>query len=135
MTRDDPAQPPVGHGETILVTEDTDNLRAMLAEMLVGLGYKVLQAASVSAALAVLADQKVDLLLSDVVMGGQTGGIELARAARAIDPNMRIVLMSGYMEHFLPRAHSEVCDAILMKPYRRHELASRLRELLDTRVS
>ena len=135
MTINDPAQAPLGRGETILVTEDTDSVRAMLAEMLVGLGYKVLQAANASTALALLRDQQVDLLLSDVLLGDQVSGIELARAARATDPRMRIVLMSGHMEHLLPKTDSEVCDAILMKPYRRHELASRVRELLDTRVS
>jgi CheY-like chemotaxis protein len=107
----------------------------MLSEMLEGLGYQVLQASDVADAIAVLQRQKADLLLSDVVMGGQVGGIELARAARSLDPRMRIVLMSGYIEHILPQARAEVCDAVLMKPYRRHELASLVRELLDSRVS
>jgi CheY-like chemotaxis protein len=106
----------------------------MLSEMLVGLGYRVLQASGFEPGKALLQDEPVDLLLTDVVMGGRNSGVELARLARQHHPGIRIVLMSGYLEHILPQADSSLYDAVLMKPYRRLELATRIRELLDTRI-
>jgi CheY-like chemotaxis protein len=128
------SEPPRGRGETVLVAEDTDSVRQMLYEMLVGLGYRVLQASGFEPGKALLQGERVDLLLTDVVMGGRNSGVELARLARQHHPGIRIVLMSGYLEHILPQADSSLYDAVLMKPYRRLELATRIRELLDTRI-
>lgn len=130
----DVPEPPRGRGETILVAEDTDSVRQMLSEMLAGLGYRVLEASGFDAGKALLQVEPVDLLLTDVVMGGRNSGVDLARAARQHRPGIRIVLMSGYLEHILPQADSSLYDAVLMKPYRRFELATRIRELLDTRT-
>ena len=129
----DVPEPPRGRGETILVAEDTDSVRQMLSEMLAGLGYRVLEASGLDPGKALLQSEPVDLLLTDVVMGGRNSGVELARAARMHRPGIRIVLMSGYLEHILPQADASLYDAVLMKPYRRLELATRIRELLDTR--
>ncbi|MEP7307623.1 MAG: PAS domain S-box protein [Acidobacteriota bacterium] len=90
---------PRGHGETILVVEDEDEVRALVVESLAGYGYQVLDAASGPQALEVWAAQGavVDLLLTDVVMPGGLNGLALARRLRADRHSLRVVYISGYL--------------------------------------
>jgi len=90
---------PRGHGETILVVEDEDEVRALVVESLASYGYQVLDAASGPQALEVWAAQGavVDLLLTDVVMPGGLNGLALARRLRTDRPSLRVVYISGYL--------------------------------------
>jgi two-component system cell cycle sensor histidine kinase/response regulator CckA len=87
---DDPRQ-------TILLVEDEDFVRKVTCEVLRFAGYEVLPARNAIEAAAIFAHwkQRVALLLSDVVLPGRTGG-ELARELRAIDPALKVILISGY---------------------------------------
>ena len=85
-----------------------------------------------SGALAALDDHpQIALVFTDVVMPGGMSGVELRAAARARRPDLKILFTSGYPEH-ATRNGSALHDAeILGNPYRKSELARKLRELLD----
>ena len=120
--REVPAEAGQGAGRVLLV-DDEDGVREATAEMLTGLGYDVATAASGTEALAKLGERP-DLLVTDHLMPGMTGA-DLARAARAQRPDLKVLLISGYagidqIPPDLPR---------LPKPFRVSELAQSLAAL------
>ncbi|WP_424812560.1 PAS domain S-box protein [Roseococcus sp. YIM B11640] len=121
--------------ERILLVEDDVAVRAFAARQLRMLGYDVLEAMGASDALAQLrASAPVDLLFTDMVLpGGMTGG-QLAEEARKLLPRLRVLFTSGHAEDVQARQGSLPADAeILSKPYRRNELARKVRLALDRR--
>jgi len=122
-----------GRGERILVVEDNEDVRLVVAEQIRELGYQVLEAAASDEALKILErDDGIDLLFTDVVMPGSITGDLLARAARESHPGIKVLLTSGFptasMQHG-PR--SELFQNLLSKPYRKADLAAKLRAVLD----
>src|SRR5690606_35622759 len=92
-----PEQPPLGQGERLLVVEDNAGVRGVVMDQLAGLGYRTIEAANAEAALAILKrGRAVDLLFTDIVMPGRMNGIELAEAARALRPKLKVLLTSGF---------------------------------------
>lgn len=79
----------------ILVVDDDDPVRVMLARLLRTQGYSVLLAAHAQAARDILDRQRPDLVISDIVMPGESG-IELRRAIARRWPNLPVILISGY---------------------------------------
>ena len=125
-----------GGSERILVVEDDERVRAFAVEQLRALGYDVLEAADAHAALTLLEREGVDLLFTDVVMPGGMSGKALADAATAADPALRVLFTSGYTENaIVHHGRLDVGVALLNKPYRRGELAQRVRQVLDGRAS
>jgi PAS domain S-box-containing protein len=122
--------------ETILVVEDDPFVRAYAVRTLDGLGYHVVAAVNGPEALSRLhGDERIDLLFTDVVMPGGMNGWELAEQARALRPSLKILLTSGYaLETLLARGRLRSDMAFLNKPYRKAELAQRLRETLEASV-
>jgi PAS domain S-box-containing protein len=126
--------PASGGSETVLVVEDDPGVRAVVVDMLGGLGYRVLQAENGEQALAVIEREPVDLLFTDVVMPGALSSPDLARAARAIQPELAVLFTSGYPRSAI--VHGGRVDAgleLLSKPYRRDELARKLRHVFNNR--
>jgi len=125
-----PAQVPRGC-ESILLVEDDALVRQFAHGLLVGLGYQVVQAADGAQALAVLGGATpIDLLFTDVVMPG-IGGRQLVDAARQLRPGLKVLYTSGYTEDAI--VHHGRLDAgalLLGKPYRRAELAGKVRDAL-----
>ncbi|WP_340265553.1 GAF domain-containing hybrid sensor histidine kinase/response regulator [Sphingobium mellinum] len=120
-------------GETILVVEDDEGVRAYSVEILRDLGYHAIEAADGQAALNLLeqTDSRIDLLFTDVVMPGLSGR-ELSDRARALRPDIRILYTSGYTrETFLRDGKLDPDISLLAKPFTLQELARRLRDLLD----
>ncbi|MGE3932950.1 MAG: CHASE domain-containing protein [Rhodospirillaceae bacterium] len=121
-----------GH-ETILVVDDNAPVRATVARQLADLGYQVIEAENGQAALAVLADtaRAIDVLFTDLVMPGGINGHDLARAAVAARPGLRVLYTSGYSSGTL-RGDDRLKEDehFLSKPYRKAELARKLREVL-----
>ncbi|HKP58812.1 MAG TPA: response regulator [Polyangiales bacterium] len=119
--------------ETILVVEDNDALRAMLCRILRTLGYKVLEAHRARAALELCerSEQRIDLLISDIVMP-EMSGIELAHQLRSTHKDMRVLLMSGYSGLAIAR-YAELDSDIpfLQKPFSPDTVARKLSEVLD----
>ena len=123
-----------GGRETILAVEDNSGLRRILAGQLKELGYRLLEAEDGPTALRILDAEPVHLLLSDVVMPGGLSGYDLARVALARWPAMKVVLTSGFPETKLNSNGSNGPPTnlrLLVKPYRKAELARVLREALD----
>jgi DNA-binding NtrC family response regulator len=83
---------------TILFVEDESEMRDLVIETLVEHGFKVLPAVNGYQAIQILVDHHVDLLLSDVVLPG-ISGFELARQAKVIRPDLRVLYTSGYPHH------------------------------------
>ena len=99
--------------------------------MLSHLGYRVLTTTTGSEAVAMLQQENsIEVLLSDVVLPGGLSGIEIARIARKLKPELKVVLSSGYIgdeaRHDLTRREF----SFLPKPYRPAELAAKLTEVL-----
>jgi PAS domain S-box-containing protein len=120
---------------TILVVEDDSMVRNHVAAQLTRLGYRVAVADNGKAALVLLAEAKFDLLFTDVVMPGGMTGRDLAAEAMKRFPAMKILLTSGYTQNaFLHQDHLGAGLHLLGKPYRQHELAAKLREILEERA-
>lgn len=101
---DDSRNAPLGT-ETILLAEDEPSMLRLAALVLQQQGYTVLEAANGDYALRVAqeyAGKQIDLLLSDVVMP-QMGGVELADRFKALHPNAKVLLMSGYTDDTIVR--------------------------------
>ena len=101
-------------------------------KQLADLGYRALEAETGEAALELIdAHPDIDLMLSDVVMRGGMDGYELARRARKRRAGLRILLMSGFtMKSAADRFADSEDFELLKKPYRKHDLALKLRQLL-----
>jgi CheY-like chemotaxis protein len=115
-----PVEPPdVPH--RILVVDDEEEVREILAETLEDFGYAVATAASGEEALpALLGDREIALVITDVRMPGMSG-LELADEIRRRRPDVKVVLISGY---FLPQLAPQ---RFLKKPFHMKELATIVR--------
>lgn len=120
-------------GETILVVEDDEELRAFLADTLRNLSYRVHAAANAQSALTILLqnDRRIDLMMTDVVMPGLNGR-ELGRRALAMRPGLKILYMTGYSRNAIVH-HGRLDEGVefLQKPFSQAQVALRIRELLD----
>ena len=120
-------------GETILVVEDDTLVRNLVTRQLRELGYHVIEAPDGPTARSILGqDQVIDLLLTDVVMPGGMTGRQLAEDAQRLRPGLKTLFSSGYTQHSI--AHQGKLDPgvqFLSKPFRRAELARKVREILD----
>ncbi len=122
----------IGGNETILVVEDDPFVRGYAVATLEQLGYRVMMAENGAQALMILDSEIPDLLFTDVVMPGGINGWELAERARQLQPGLRILLTSGYpLETLQSRGCTPRVAQVLNKPYRKTDLAKRLRGILD----
>jgi PAS domain S-box-containing protein len=127
------AEPQPGRSERLLVVEDDPMVRDHVAAQLRDLGYQVVVAANAAEALGVLGGPGgIELLFTDVVMPGALQGPALAEAARRLRPGLRVLFTSGYTQNGI--IHHGRLDAgvlLLNKPYRRRDLAEKVRLALD----
>jgi two-component system cell cycle sensor histidine kinase/response regulator CckA len=94
----------------ILVVDDIAAIRTMLVSTLMDAGYRVFAAESVAAAAQILGSQPIDLLITDgSLLDGS--GLVLARSARSVRPELKVVLASGSLEA------DPIFDAVLLKPF------------------
>ncbi|MEX3962824.1 PAS domain S-box protein [Paraburkholderia sp. EG286B] len=125
----------VKHGsETVLVVEDDPKVQSTVVELLAGLGYAVLKASNAEQALAVVASGiHIDLLFTDVVMPGALRSTEMARRAVRMAPGLKVLYTSGYTHNAI--VHGGRLDPgveLLSKPYSRHQLAAKVRQVLGS---
>ena len=122
-----------GGNERILVVEDDALVRQSAENILSGLGYDVTAVSNGPAALDMLrAHAGFDLLFTDIIMPGGMNGRQLVERAREFLPALKVLFTSGYTENAI--VHNGRLDAglrFLGKPYRRQELARKIREALD----
>ena len=128
---EDEASVPRGK-ETILIAEDDPFVRSSVILRVEALGYQVIAAVDGNDALAKLrTDPEIDILFTDIVMPGGMSGWDLADQARQIRPGLPVVFSSGYaLETLVEQGRAEPHSIVLIKPYRKAELANRLREAL-----
>ncbi|MBU8545029.1 MULTISPECIES: histidine kinase famiy protein [Roseomonadaceae] len=133
--QDASAEPP-GQGEQILVVDDNPEVLDLAAGLLADLGYQVATATDGPSALRLLSDaaRHFDLLFSDVVMPGGLNGITLAREARQLRPSLRVLLSTGFVDPRDEAASGGIRPhgfPVMQKPYRRGEVARRIRRALE----
>jgi PAS domain S-box-containing protein len=125
---------PIGGSETVLVVEDDELVRRHAEIQLAALGYRVIVASNGPRAMAIVRQCKdIDLLFTDVVMPGGMNGRQLADAAQAIRPGLKVLYTSGYAENAIVH-HGRLDPGVhlLGKPYRRSELAAKVRRVLES---
>jgi nitrogen-specific signal transduction histidine kinase len=123
--------------ETILLVEDEDGVRRLVKYLLSARGYTVLEARDGMHALEVYRQyrQPVHLLLTDLLMPRMNGG-DLAQVMRALQPNLKVLFMSGYTGETLGWAGGLTAQGMfLQKPLRPAVLFGKIREVLETRPS
>jgi len=118
--------------ETILVVEDEPGVRSLAVEFLRRHGYQVLEAENGNRALELFAreGQRIDLVLTDVVMPGMNGP-ELVQHLIALRPELKVLFMSGYTDDVLPHDTGLDTWRLVQKPFSVEELVVKLRETLD----
>lgn len=124
----------VQHGrETILVVEDAPLILQQVAAQLGDLGYKVVTAPEGALALTLLQERPdISMLLTDIILPGGMNGKQLAIAAKAIRPDLKILYTTGYSESaILHQGRLDRGVEVLSKPYRRADLAMKVRKVLD----
>jgi CheY-like chemotaxis protein len=119
--------------ETVLVVEDDPFVRTYSIKSVESLGYSVISAVDGNDALQKLrADIPVDILFTDIVMPGGINGWELTDLARQLRPGLPVLLTSGYaLETLVKHGRLRAGAVVLTKPYRKADLARRLREVVS----
>jgi len=117
---------------TILLVEDDDMVRELTTSMLETIGYRVVVAETPFAALAFCErrDEKIDLLLTDVVMAGMKG-TELQNRVAVIRPGIRVLFMSGYTSNVI--VHHGILDKgvnYIQKPFSMNDLSQKIRSVM-----
>jgi two-component system cell cycle sensor histidine kinase/response regulator CckA len=126
------AEDHTGRG-TVLLVEDEDAVRAFASRALASRGYTVIEAATGEAALEALRDKSVaiDLVISDVIMPAMDGPT-LVREVRALEPELKIILISGYAEDaFRKELGRDQTLAFLPKPFSLKQLISKVKEVMS----
>ena len=120
--------------ETILVVEDDKPILQQITAQLSGLGYKVITATSGAPALEILRERSdINLLFTDVILPGGMNGQQIAESAQIIQPGIKVLYTSGYSENAIIRdGRLDPGVELLSKPYRRSELAMKVRKVLDS---
>ncbi len=123
--------------ETILLVEDESIVRRLAKKLLMKHGYRVIEQNSGPQALAYAenCDERIDLLLTDVVMPGMSGQ-ELHRRLLEKRPHLKALFMSGYTSEII--VHHGVLDEgaqFMQKPFTTESITNRVRQTLDSRIS
>lgn len=131
-----PPQPPPSHAVargTLLVVEDESSVRRMIRVALTRGGYTILEAEDGAKALEIWKQRcnEIDLLLTDLVMPGGIGGLQLARTLRAERPGLKVIFTSGHSRDVVEGADQlPPNDEYLPKPYRIDRLSETVRRVL-----
>ncbi len=130
--RDRPLNLPRGN-ETVLFVEDEASVRELTRSLLARLGYEVLLATNAGEALSLAQyhGERIDLLMTDVIMPGMNGR-DLADRLHALHPDLRVLFTSGYAENIV--VHRGIVDErvhFIAKPYSLQTLALKLRTVLS----
>lgn len=114
----------------VLAVDDEPSLRLVLKSLLQRLGYAVATAATITEALAILRERKVDVLLTDVVLAGGESGATLAPQARDIQPDLSVIYISGFARDSLDLESLGERDWFVSKPFTMADMRAVLREAL-----
>lgn len=127
----DPLQARPDRSHTVLVLDDDPSVRRLMCESLTELGYRVLEADNGEAALRLVDRQQIDLLISDFAMPDRNGA-DIARAAQRKQPDLAILIVSGYADS--GAINAALGDArLLRKPFDVAELAAAVETAIRSR--
>jgi CheY-like chemotaxis protein len=117
----------------ILIVDDRVEVAEVAQAMLEQIGYRTRVVLNTKEALDIFQDgTKVDLLFTDLIMPGNMNGVMLAREARRLLPKIKVLLTTGYADASLERTDASGSEFdIIHKPYRRAELARKVRIVLN----
>jgi PAS domain S-box-containing protein len=126
-------QPRSTGGETVLLVDDEPLIRMVAAEQLEELGYNVLEAGDAASALKILTTERpIGLLITDVGLPGGMNGRQLADAARAARPDLKVLFITGYAENaVLNHGHLEQGMQVMTKPFDMDIFAKRVKDLIS----
>ena len=132
LLRDEPPAALLHGSELILLVEDQEGLRKLLAEILERHGYRVLAASDGREALRILQarDENIDLMLTDLVMP-QMGGRELVEQLPVRHSETKVLFMSGYADKSWQSDKLRVRHAFIDKPFPPEAVLRKIREILD----
>lgn len=132
-TRKAMAAVPAAVRASILLVDDEAPLRMLLAEMLNEAGYTVIEAANGHEGLRILqSQQQIDLLVSDVGLPGNMNGRQMADAARALRPDLKVVFITGYAEHALiGKGALEPGMQVMVKPFALEAFLAKVASILE----
>ena len=116
----------------ILVVDDEATQRELVGGFLTKQGHQVTPAQSGEDALASVRLAQFDLILSDCKMPGISGP-ELLREVKAINPDVKVLAMSGYTKYVAPKNEIGEISGFLQKPFESYYLLSVVRRILDAR--
>jgi hypothetical protein len=122
-----------GDGETILVVDDEATIRMLIVDALEESGFVTLAADDGAGALRLLqSDARIDLLITDVGLPGGMNGRQVADAALAMRPGLKVLFITGYAENaVVGNGHLQPGMAVVTKPFVVAELAGRVRDMID----
>lgn len=116
-------QPSSHAAELVLLVEDEPNVRRVVRQQLIDLGYPVLEADNPTQALALVAQvPDIAIMLSDIILSDAIDGRQLSQQIIASQPQMRVLLMSGYSEGAIDASG----PPLLAKPFVKQDLARAL---------
>lgn len=122
-----------GGTETVLVVEDEEAVRGLVSQLLTTKGYRVLEASNPGEALLIYEKQQddIDLLISDIVMPHMDGQLLSTRLLN-INPDLKIILMSGYPARILRDKINDIPKLpLIQKPFDAYVFMAKVREVLD----
>ncbi len=125
---------PILHGKRILVADDEDIIRETVRDVLTGRGCEVSAAPDGETAIALIAEQTFDLVLSDIKMPRQDG-YEVFAATKVKNPKTPVILTTGFgydPNHAIVRARQNGLAAVLLKPFKVDQLLEEVRKALQS---
>jgi CheY-like chemotaxis protein len=124
---------PAGEGEVVLVVDDEPTIRMLVAEALIDAGYTVIEAPDGPAALRILeSNARLDLLITDVGLPGGMNGRQVADAARACRPKLKVLFITGYAENaVIGQQRLENGMFVMTKPFAMGAFSTRIREIFE----
>jgi len=121
-----------GQNATVLVVEDDPDLLEIVVTQLESLGYTVFSTQNGESALKVVeGNQKIDLLLTDIILSGELNGRNVADALQKLSPALKVLYMSGYQVDNIINYGQHEDTKLLKKPFTMDELAREVIEVLN----
>jgi two-component system, cell cycle sensor histidine kinase and response regulator CckA len=123
------------HRETILIVDDESTLRSVFADLMTGEGYRCITAANALDALQIIESNllKFDMLVTDINMPGGLDGVGLADKLRELQPDVAILLITGYAKSSAMKEAKARGYRVLEKPFRHADLDAAIAEQLARR--
>ena len=113
---------------SILVVDDEKELRDLLAEQLQNEGAILYRAGDVASAIAIVKGEKIDLILSDILMA-RGDGIELLKKVKQLPYQPKVILMTGFSRYTLDELKGLGSVAVLTKPFELSDLVQEIGRL------